>query len=201
MGIELNCLKDISAISITATELCALDSIILENISNPDFLNQYNDLLYDIINSYQVVLDNLMPFMSISTQQQFEMDFQQSYQSYIGCYLKEISRPRVNAECTYEKYLQFKKLKEVNTGFPLLKRSFLRLHDFIDKWLDNDIWLAMYIDSLFKMVARLLNEINDIGRHDSEDAFIVFQSSLLQFIPYVQIINTCLEKIAARRRV
>lgn len=200
MAKELNCLKDLSAVSITATELCAIDRIISGYIRNQVFQQTYNDLLEDIIRTYGVVLDNLNPFVTITTEQLFADDFDQYYQHYMSCYLKEISKPRVNAECTYEKYLQFRKLKEVNTGFPLLKHSFIRLHDFIDKWLDNDIWLAMYIDSLFKMLARLLNDVNDMKKRDLEDAFMMYQSGLLSFTPYLEIISTSLKLIASRRQ-
>lgn len=199
MGTELNCLKDLASVSIAATELSAVDEVITNHLSNPIFMQQYNALIQDITNTFQVVLDNLTPIVSLHSRQQFEESFDHYFQIYADCYLKEISKPRVNAELTYEKYLQFRKLKEVNTGFPLLKRNFTRLHDLIDKWLDNDIWLAMYIDSLFKMFARLLNEVNEIKKSDVEDAYIIFHSGLPSFGPYLDIISTSLTLIAARR--
>lgn len=199
MGIELNSLKDMATVSMTAVELAAIDKIIVTHISNASFVNDYQSLIEDITNTYQVVLDNLQPLLDFHTEQQFSEGYNGPSQAFLDCYLKEISKPRVNAEFTYEKYLQFRKLKEVNTGYPLLKRTFARLHDFIDKWIDNDIWLAMTIDSLFKMTARLLNELNELKARDAEDAFIVYQSGLPGFQVYLEIIANSLQQIAARR--
>ncbi len=147
-----------------------------------------------------MILDPCVFFYLVSfrSEQEFIEGFDQASQIFLNCYLKEISRPRINAELTYEKYLQFKKRKEVNTNYPLLKYQFARLHNFVDKWVDNDIWLAMTIDSLFKMTARLLNELSAAKCRDAEDAFVIYQSGLPCFQVYLDIIGRSLEQIAAR---
>ena len=198
MATEINCLKDLATISMTAVELAAVDKVIMRFIDDLSFRHDYQSLVQDISNSYQLVLDNLQPLVSFRSEQEFVEGFDQASQTFLNCYLKEISRPRINAELTYEKYLQFKKRKEVNTNYPLLKYQFARLHNFVDKWVDNDIWLAMTIDSLFKMTARLLNELSAAKQRDGEDAFVIYQSGLPCFQVYLDIIGRSLEQIAAR---
>ena len=198
MGIQLNSLKELATISMTAVEFDAVDNIICSQIGNPSFQQDYNSLMFDITNTYQVVVDNLKSLSQIASEQDFSERYTALSQVFLDSYLKEISQPRVNAEFTYEKYLQFRKLKEVKTGFPLLKLSFARLHDLIDKWIDNDIWLAMTIDSLFKMTARQLNELNELKKRDVEDAFILYQSSIYAYQPYLEIIMTRMRQIASR---
>ena len=198
MGTELNCLKELATVSMSAVELAAVDKVIMTHINDPSFRQDYQSLLKDITNTYQLVLDNLQPLVDFRSEQEFGEGFDQMSQTFLNCYLKEISRPRVNAEFTYEKYLQFKKRKEVNTSYPVLKHHFARLHDFVDKWVDNDIWLAMTIDSLFKMTARLLNELSAAKNRDAEDAFIIYQSGLPAYQAYLDIIGRSLQQIATR---
>lgn len=189
MGIEFSILKDLATITNTAVELSAINQTIKNSIKTPSFVADYNALISDINGCYKVVINNLEPMFAISTESEFKERFQSIYRYYIESYLSEISRPREYAECVYEKNLQFRKLKEVNTSFPILKRNFCRLHELIDKWLDNDIWLAMTIDSLFKLLARFLNEVNDIADKDLEDAFLVYYSGTAALFEYFHILG------------
>lgn len=195
MGVEFNLLKDMGTINSTALELVAVNRLIKSHIGNAAFLAEYDSMVSDINACYQVVIDNLEPFVELQTQADFEAKFEALYRHYIDSYLTEISRPRVHAEFVYEKNLQFRKLKEVKTGFPILKRSFARLHEIVDKWLDNDIWLAMTIDSLFKLLARLLNEINETAAKDTEDAFLVYQGGVLVLADYLAILKQQVEQL------
>ncbi len=195
MGLEFNLLKDMATINNTALELVSVDRVIRSHIGNAAFLTEYCSLVSDINICYQVVIENLEPFMEIQTEADFEEKFAGVYRHFIDHYLTEISRPRVHAEFVYEKNLQFRKLKEVSTGFPILKRSFTRLHEIVDKWLDNDIWLAMTIDSLFKLLARLLNEINETAEKDSETAFLVYQGGVTSLAVYMMLLKQQVEQL------
>ena len=191
MGIEFNLLKDMAAITNTAVELVAVNRIIKSHIGARAFNADYDSMLGNISHCYQVVIENLEPLLAIETDtdEGFAAAFQPVYQRYIDSYLLEISRPRVDAEYVYEKNLQFRKLKEVGTSFPILKHAFTRLHEIVDKWLDNDIWLAMTIDSLFKLIARLLNEISELTSKDPEHAFWVFQSGIKPLSMYLSVLK------------
>lgn len=198
MGIEFTIGKDLATISATISELAAVNTIICEEIGSADFQQEYASLIADILNTYRVVNRMLQPLVAISSPAEFEMDFSGSYKEYSQSYQPALSEPRVNAEFTFEKYLQFRKRKETKTGYPLLKRSFSRLHDFIDKWIDNDIWLAMTIDTLFKALNRLLGEIADINSKDTETAYVMYTSVFNNLPPYLAIIESQIDNIEAQ---
>lgn len=193
MGIEFNILKDLATINNTAVELASINRILKSHVSNPVFITDYDALVGDIARCYKVVINNLEPLVVLQTAAEFEAAFAQEYQGYIERYLSEISRPREYAEMVYLKNLQFWKHKEVKTGFPLLARNYARLHEIIDKWLDNDIWLALTIDSLFKLLARLLNEVNEVFSKDPEDAFLLFQGGVAGLAAYLSILKQQVE--------
>jgi len=151
-----------------------------------------------VLNSYGVVTRTLSPLVELSSAEAFQDEFAPTREAYERIYQAALSEPRVNAEYTYEKYLQFRKLREVGTGYPPLKRAFSRLHDFIDKWIDNDIWLAMTIDTLLKQVQRLLAEVAEMQKSDGDAALLMYQSSIGCLQPYLQIIEDRLEELGGR---
>ena len=108
MGVEFNLYKDIATITNTAVELVAIDRIVRSHIRNPDFLAEYNALLGEVSSCYQVVIDNVEPFLEGVVEEKFSEQFHPAYSYYINCYLSEISRPREYAERCYEKNLQFR---------------------------------------------------------------------------------------------
>ncbi|WP_317929314.1 hypothetical protein [Halioxenophilus sp. WMMB6] len=196
MGIELNVLKELANISVTAVEVASAGAVINMAVRKPEFKAEFHDLMVDIIASYEVVVDNFNPLLAISSESEFEQSFVDFYKRFSEVYLSEISRPRVYAENTFHKNLQFWKLKETQTSNPLVKLNFARLREFIDKWIDNDIWLSMTIDGLFKSGHRLMTEIDAMNSKDSELAYLHFQASFGNFAPYLQLID---QKIAQMR--
>lgn len=176
MGTELNLLKELSTISITSAELAAVSQLIRAEIGSADFNRDFDDLMLDMEANYQVVIDNLAPLTGLNSLQVFSSDFAQVAEGFSSTYLSEVSRPRIYVENTFQKYLQFRKRREVSTSYPILKIAFSRLHDYIDKWIDNDIWLAMTIDIVFKLVQRWVTEVAELKNKDEEMAFMLYCS-------------------------
>lgn len=189
MGTELNLLKELSTISITSAELAAVASIIRSEIGSADFNADFDDLMLDMQANYEVVLENLLPLTQLLSQEDFSDNFARLSEHYNSHYLSEVSRPRIYVENTFQKYLQFRKRKEVSTGYPILKISFARLHDYIDKWIDNDIWLAMTIDIVFKLVNRWLLEVAELQKKDDEMAYALYLSLKDNLADQLQIIE------------
>jgi len=190
MGLEFNITRDTACICATITELAAIDDIVRCEIDSADFYRDYDSLLRDVLNTYRVVVDTLGPLSDVTAQDAFTERFDGLYQHYGQHYQPALSEPRVNAELTYEKYLQFRKRREVQTGYPPLKRAFARLHDYIDKWIDNDIWLAMTIDTLFKLLFRFMGEVAEARKVDEEAAFQLYRSCIGGLPPLLSIIST-----------
>jgi hypothetical protein len=79
--------------------------------------------------------------------------------------------------------------KETQTAYPLLKRTFTRLDEFIDKWITNDAWLAMSIENLLKMLHNFLNEVAELKQKDPTDAFTIFQAAMVALRPYFALLE------------
>ena len=188
MAIEFSILKDLAVINNTAIELVSVDKAIRKFIVNTEFLEEYSAIMSEIVCCYHVVIEGLDPLLTIENQADFEQKFDGLFQHFIDTYLIDISRPRVHAELVYEKNLQFQKRKELKTHFPMLKRNFIRLNAIIDKWLDNDIWLAMTIDSLFKLMARLLKEIKETAEKDVDDAYLIYCGGIDHLREYLTVL-------------
>ncbi len=197
MANEFKALKECATVTATLQELAGINAIICEEIPMPGFRSEYDSLLLDIVNTYQVVVDILQPLMMLNQRDSFVSSFEDIAQWYADHYQRALSQPRINAEFTFEKYLQFRKRKEVNTSYPLLKACFGRLHDFIDKWIDNDIWLAMSIDTMLKMVNLVISDLADIRKRDRDEAFMLAQDSIGKLAPYLAMIEAGLAEIAS----
>ena len=189
MGNEFSVFKELANISMSVSELAAVKTLIWEEVESPEFRLQFTDLLSDMVNSYQVVLKNLQPFAAIDTPELFSSEFDACRDELAQRYSVDNGIPRANAEFTYEKYLEFRQLKITQTSYPLLKTAFARLHGYIDKWLDNDIWLAMSIDVLFKMTFRVMEDIAQQKSKDPETAYKLFQSCATKLPAYLAIIE------------
>ncbi len=197
MGKEFKVLKELATVSATITELAAVNRILCAEIPSTEFRADYDSLISDIRNTYGSVWDTLQPLLALLDAETFPLQFDALHQWYGERHLVALSEPRFNAEFTYEKYLQFRKRKEVKTGYPPLKAAFSRLHDFIDKWIDNDIWLAMSIDVLLKHLNLVLDEVALLKKSDGEEALALYQSVLGGFGPFLAIIADALESLPA----
>lgn len=195
MGNEFKVLKDIATISATISELAAVNRMIRTEIDSPDFLQEYDSLIEDILNTYQCVENILQPLIDLRAPTSFKENFISLFQWYSESYQPALSEPRINAELTFQKYLQFCKRRETKTGYPPLKKAFSRLHEFVDKWIDNDIWLAMTIDGLLKVLYRLLGEVIELNTRDSDAAFNYYTSFVAGLSAYLTIIRQMRDQI------
>jgi len=189
MGKEFKVIKEVATVSATLAELVAINRIICAEIPAAEFRAEYDSLLFDIVDTYRVVDQILTPLVAIDDIKVFCRDFPSLATWYTNNYQAALSKPRVNAEFTFEKYLYFRKRKETKTGYPALKAAFSRLHDLVDKWIDNDIWLAMSIDTILKMLYLHLLEVNESLGDDNEEAFNLYQSCVGRLPPYLKMIG------------
>lgn len=189
MGIELFIVEELASISVTLTELTSITSIINREIRKNDFAQLFNKMIRELAMSYDVVTENLAPFAGIDSESSFIADYDGLHAAYSACYLKEVSKPRLYADNAYEDYLVLKTFKESKTSFPLLKRTFTRLDQFVDKWVTNDAWLAMNIDNLFKRLQQLLNEIAEMKKKDPADAWLIHHAAFCDFSAYLALIS------------
>ena len=195
MGREFKVIKELATISATAVEFAAVNRIICQQIPSLDFRREYDSLISDIKATYQVVLDILQPVADITAPEAFNSQFTNTYNWYKEHYPAALSEPRVYAEVTFEKYLQFRKRKEVKTSFPMLKGVFARLHDLIDKWIDNDIWLAMSIDLMLKQLSICLDDVADTFKSDPEEAYALYQACAGGFATYLGIVSGAVKEL------
>jgi len=189
MGAERIIVDELASISMTLTELLSITKIIKSEIRNEDFTIQFNTMVNTLAPCYDVVISNFTNFSDIENENAFSSKFDKLHNTYATTYLKEISKPRTYAEQAYEAHLELKRMKQSKTSFPLLKRTFIRLDELFDKWVDNDVWLAMYIDNLFKRFNHLLNEIAELKKIDLSDAYIIYHYATSDFTSYIELIK------------
>ena len=188
MGIEFTITKELASISVTATELAAIGTLVRSQIASRDFLAQFDPLLDSIAGAYDVVTGLLQPFAALRDEADFKRDFAACHTHYKAVYLKEASRPRLFTEQAFQQYQILKTCRELQTGFPLLKRTFTRLDELIDKWIDNDCWLVMNMDTVFKLLHRLLNEFETMRIKDPDEAWLLYRQAFDGFEPYLAIL-------------
>lgn len=189
MGLELDIGKQLASINVTLSELISITNTVNTELQNTPFGIQFNEMIEQIAQSFDVVTDNLLPLCEMASEEEFSSSYDNRHSTYKDTYLMEISKPRNYGEQAYEQYLELKTSREMKTGYPLLKRSFERFDFLIDKWINNDAWLAMSIDNLFKRLQQLLNEIGTLNTKDPADAFTIYQSAFAGFKLYIDLLK------------
>lgn len=195
MGKEFKVIKETATVCATIIELAAIDTRIRTEITSPDFYDEYDSLLKDILSTYQAFVNILKPLTGCHDQTAFTERFPALAQQYESGYQQSQSVARINAEFTFEKYLQFQKRKELKTRYPPLKATFSRLHDLIDKWIDNDIWLAMSIDTVLKMLNLIVIDIKENHDKDIDDAYSTYAASIGTLLPLLETIEGRVKKL------
>lgn len=195
MELEPTIFKEVTNIRGSIEQLSSLVEVIEAEAPAGDFHTQFRDLLTDIIASYRVVTDNLSPLCSMPTAEAFERSFAGRFECYAEHCGAEISKPRENAEETFNKYLQFRKLAVVRTKYPVLQRAFAEFHAYVDKWVDNDVWLAMSIDVSFKLLLKWMSRIKETKARDAAAAFADFSAFISTLSPHVVAIEENLRKL------
>ena len=189
MSIELVIVKELANIGVTLTELSSIARTVTSEIRRGEFAKLFTEMVAELAKCYDVVDDNISPLVELDSELDFVANFDVRHADYKARYLKEISKPRTYVDDAYETYLTLKTLRESKTSYPLLKRTFGRLDEFVDKWVTNDAWLAMSIDTLFKMLHRLLNEVAEVKQKDPSDAYLIYHAALSDFDGYLALIR------------
>lgn len=189
MNIEFVVNKELANICVTATEFSRLTQIINAQIRKEGFSRLFNTMMEKIVDSYDVVVDMLTPFSIVNNEASFAADYEACVLQYKEGYLMAISKARSLQVDAYEDYEHLKCMREAKTSFPLLKRSFERLETLADKWIANDYWLAMSIDTMLKMWPRLLQEISELKQKDPEDAWLIYQAAVADLELYLAVLR------------
>ena len=189
MGVEFNIMRELATVCVTASELAAIEHLVKSELKKPDFVEQFDKMTGAIGECYSVVVANVQPWLDITDESTFCEKFDSVHADYKATYLSITNRPRVASEQAYNEYILLREFKETQTAYPLLKRTFVRLDEFIDKWITNDAWLAMSIENLLKILHRFLNEVADLKQKDPSDAFIIFQAAMVALRPYYALLE------------
>jgi hypothetical protein len=184
MGVELNIVRELATVCVTASELSAIESLIKGELKKPAFVGQFDKMTGSIGECYGITAAVIQPWLEMTNEAEFCEKFDTAHADYKATYLGITNRPRVASEQAYLDYMQLREYKESQTDYPLLKRTFTRLDEFIDKWITNDAWLAMSIENLLKMLHRFLNEVAELKQKDPTDAFTIFQAAMAALRPF-----------------
>jgi hypothetical protein len=189
MGIEFVINKELANIGMTLTEFSSVTRIINDEIGPGQFSDLFNTMMGRMANAYDVVVDNLQPFIDLDTEEAFVAGFDALVSKFKDNYLLEISKSRTLTVDAYDDYEHLVCMREAKTRFPLLKRTFTRLAELTDKWIANDYWLAMSIDTLCKMLPRLLTEIAELKQKDPGDAYQIYSAAFSDFDIHLALIK------------
>jgi type I site-specific restriction endonuclease len=190
MGVELNIVRELSTVCVTASELAAIENLIKAELNKPAFVAQFDLMADAIAECYAETVAILLPWLEMTKESEFCEKFDFAHADYKATYLTFTNRPRVSSDHAYNAYMLLREFKEMQTAYPLLKRTFARLDEFIDKWITNDAWLAMSIENLLKMLNRFLNEVAELKQKDPTDAFIIFQAAMGAVRPFYVLLDT-----------
>ena len=176
---ELTILNELAKVAATQCEWQAIAAILNQHIRDTEFVEQYRRMSAELAQCYRFVESILTPFVALATPEQFERAFMQLHDDYQKSYLLEASKPRHAVDRAYEVCLGLLQRKEFKTNYPLLKRTFDRLDYFVDKYVTNDTWLVMSIETVLKRLSRFLYEVADLYKGDREEAFQVYRALML----------------------
>lgn len=189
MGVELKIVRELATVCVTASELAAIENLIKGELKKPAFVAQFDQMARAIGECYAVTEAIVQPWLELTNETEFCGKFDSAHTGYKANYLSISNRPRVASEQAYLEYMALRDYKETKTDYPLLKLTFARLDEFIDKWITNDAWLAMTIENLLKMLHRFLNEVAELKQKDPADAFTIFQAAMAALRPFYALLE------------
>lgn len=198
MGYEFKISKELTTLAATAGEWLSIADTVNTHLSSGDFHRYFNRMVYFLPGAYGVVLANLSPFFELRTQADFNAKFDDLHDAYQKDFLQQASRPRHYADAAYEEFLQFSLLKEYKTNYPILKRTFASLYEFLDKWVNNDAWIVMGIDVILKTLNRLFLDIASLKKQDEDDAWLVYHMAFTKFEKACHLLNDYYTELSER---
>jgi hypothetical protein len=174
MSSEMILLKDLAVITATRQEWLDIAASIRRYIATPDFSAGFDAVVETLLRCYSFTDTLLQPFVAIADAGRFAEQFDVLNGEYQQSYLNSLSEARHAADACFEHYLLLSQGKECKTGYPPLKHSFARLDYMVDKYVTNDAWLVMHIDSVIRRLSRFLNEVAELKKVDSDDALALY---------------------------
>lgn len=196
MAIELKLMKELATVCVTASELAAIETLIKGELAKPAFVEQFEKMGHAIGECYAVTAAVVVPWLEIGNETEFCNRYDAAYNDYKATYLSITNRPRLASEQAYVEYMLLREFKETQTAYPLLKATFARLDEFIDKWITNDAWLAMTIENFVKMLYRFLTEVAELKQKDPTDAFTIYRALMAALRPYYALLENCRKSVA-----
>jgi hypothetical protein len=193
MGVEIKIVRELATVCVTASELVAIENLVKGELTKPAFIEQFDKMANSIKECYGLTTASLQTWLAISTETEFCEQFDAAYTHHKATYLSITNRPRVASERAYLDYMLLREYKETQTAYPLLKLTFARLDEFIDKWITNDAWLAMSIENCVKMLYRFLTEVAELKQKDPSDAFTIYQALMVALRPYCGLLKNIFE--------
>ena len=187
--LEFTICKETANLAVTAGELIAIYQTLRLEIGNPAFLSRLDRIMAQLLDCYRIPLDALQPLLELDSPDAFQREFTAVYDVYRDQFLQYASQPRRYVDEAYAQYLELSMMREATTSYPLLKRTFDRLFQFIDKWINNDSWLIMSMDTLFKMLNRLLGEVASLKASDPDEAWWMYHSFVAALRPLHDVIR------------
>lgn len=197
MGVELKIVRELATVCVTAGELAAIETLIKGELKNTAFVKQFDKMADAINECYAVTTANLQPWQEMTNETEFCNKFDADYADYKATYLSITNRPRVASEQAYLEYMLLREYKETQTAYPLLKLTFARLDEFIDKWITNDAWLAMTIENFVKMLYRFLTEVAELKQKDPTDAFAIYRALMVALRPFYALLENDLRQLVS----
>lgn len=186
---EMAVLKELASIASLRLEWSDISSSILDQISGSGFVSQYQLMDEHVLAVFSGLVGPLAAFLELSDEADFYSRFDQVAIQYQESFLNEAGKPRFDADAAYEAFIPIQQSKEFSTGYPFLKQAFDRLDFVIDKYVTNDSWLLMSIDTVFKRYSRWLNDVAQLKKMDQEDAWRVYQGVVSSMRPFIQLIE------------
>ncbi|MDP2547101.1 MULTISPECIES: hypothetical protein [unclassified Oceanobacter] len=189
MNNELTILKELAVVSVTRAEWLEIHRTVAGHVPGSDFSQTFEAMVQDVLKVYDFVGDILSPFVALNSVAAFEAGFDSLMATYQAGYLAEASKPRHYCDDAYEHFIEIQQSKVFNTRYPLLKHTFDRLDYIVDKFIANDAWLVMSIETVMKRLSRWLNGIAELKKSDGEDAFWVYQGLMASICDYLQLLS------------
>jgi hypothetical protein len=186
---EMSFLKELAVLSVVRQEWRDVAGVVLEQIRNDEFVGLYQSMDSEVEKLFVFMAETLAPFLAIHSEAEFVERFDALQKNYQETFLEQAGKPRYFADEAFEYFIPIQQSKEFNTGYPLLKQVFDRLDFLVDKYLANDSWILMSIDTLMKRLSRWLLELVEVKKTDSEDTWRLYSGIMSSAKLYVDILR------------
>lgn len=186
---EMSLLKELAVLSVVRQEWRDVAAVVLGQIRKDTFVGLYQSMDSEVEKLFAFMAETLSPFVAIQSEADFVERFDALQLDYQETFLEQAGKPRYFADEAFEYFIPIQQSKEFNTGYPLLKQAFDRLDFLVDKYVANDSWILMSIDTVMKRLSRWLLELVEIKKADSEDAWRLYSGIMSSATPYVDILK------------